>query len=363
MRLRPSLLFYSLFFLDLFAAGVSSQTEMNIAVSDLTGQGVDQASAAIISDRLRTALFNTGMFTVLERQSMQDILKEQGFQQAGCTSDQCLVEIGKMLGVSHILSGTVGKLGGMFTLDVRLIDVKTGKIVYTTSVDCRGAIEDVLTNSVPAIAGKIATGMGKPAPVVAKTPPAPQPPATGSMRIQTDPPGARIFVDKADMGLSPLAKDTMSVGSHSIGIKLDGYDELETGISVSSGQTVKKEFNLNHTKAWKDSVETARRTAEAMKNAAKPPRKHSIAPKIVFGLLAAGSGVAGVVFNSLEQGKINHDVALKQQYVASGYSNPSNYQGELTTNATAARNFNTMRNIFYIAASACVAGFAISFAF
>jgi len=36
-----------------------------IAVSDLKGQGIDESTAAILSDRLRTELFKTGKNTVL----------------------------------------------------------------------------------------------------------------------------------------------------------------------------------------------------------------------------------------------------------------------------------------------------------
>jgi TolB-like protein len=129
--------------------------KLNIAVSDLAGQGVDLSSTAIISDRLRTELFKQGGFSVLERNAMQDILKEQGFQQSGCTSDACAVQIGQMLGVSYIVVGTVGKLGQLFTVDVRMIDVSTGKIVYSENVDCECPIEKVLTNSVVSIAQKI----------------------------------------------------------------------------------------------------------------------------------------------------------------------------------------------------------------
>ena len=358
-----------LFCFSMSAAGVSSQTKTNIAVSDLSGQSVDQASATIISDRLRTELFNTGIFKVLERQSMQDILKEQGFQQSGCTSDQCMVEIGQLLGVSRIISGTVGKLGGMFTLNIRMIDVKTGEIVYTTSVDCRCEIEDVLTKSVPSIAGKIATSVGKPVAAVTETPPALKaarvslPPAKGFLRIQTDPPGAKIFMDNSDMGLTPFSNDSIGSGSHKIRIELDSYDQLVADISVFSGQTVNKTFNLKHAKAWKDSVESAHRVTEMAASAGKPKKKHSIIPKIVFGLLAAGSGAAGVVFNNLEQGKINDNATLKQQYVSSAYSNTSYYQSEVNNNATSAKKFNTMRNSCYIAACVCAAGFTISFAF
>jgi hypothetical protein len=257
----------------------------------------------------------------------------------------------------------------MFTLNIRMIEVKTGEIVYTTSVDCRCAIEDVLTKSVPSIAGKIAASVGKPvaavteAPLAAKTPQASQPPAPGSLRIQTDPPGATIFVDNSDMGMAPCANDTIRPGSHKIRIELDSYEQMTADISVSSGQTVNKKFNLKHTKAWKDSVESARRAAEAVASTGKPQKKHRMVPKIVFGVLAVGSGVAGVVFNNLEQKKIVHDTELKQEYAASGNSNTSYYLGQLESNATAARSLNTMRNACYILAGACAVGFAVSFAF
>lgn len=143
-----------------FLLGISiplfAQTaKLNIAVSDLIGQGIDQSSTSIISDRLRTELFKQGGFTVLERNSMQDILKEQGFQQSGCTSDACAVQIGQLLNVSYIVVGTVGRLGHLFTFDVRVIDVATAKIVYSENVDCDCPIEKVLTSSVVSIAQKI----------------------------------------------------------------------------------------------------------------------------------------------------------------------------------------------------------------
>jgi len=128
---------------------------MNIAVMELIGQGIDAPSSSIISDRLRTEIVKSGMVSLLERSAMQDILKEQGFQQTGCTSDACAVEMGQLLGVSHMVVGSVGKLGKLITLNIRLIEISTGKIQYSESIDCQCAIEEVLTESVPKLAKKI----------------------------------------------------------------------------------------------------------------------------------------------------------------------------------------------------------------
>jgi hypothetical protein len=87
---------------------------------------------------------------------METILKEQGFQLTGCVTDRCMIEIGQLLGVSRMIAGTVGKLGPLYTINLRMVDVATGEIIYTTSVDCKCAVQDILTKSVPEIAKKIA---------------------------------------------------------------------------------------------------------------------------------------------------------------------------------------------------------------
>ena len=86
---------------------------------------------------------------------MDDILKEQGFQLSGCTSDECAVEAGRLLNVSHICAGSIGKVGALYTVSVRLIDVETGEILKTVTEDSRGSVENVLTSSMRNVALKL----------------------------------------------------------------------------------------------------------------------------------------------------------------------------------------------------------------
>lgn len=75
---------------------------------------------------------------------MKDILSEQGFQMTGCTDNECLVEMGKLLNVQLILGGSISKVGSMYSSDLRLIDIETGKIVSTASESVTGRIETLL---------------------------------------------------------------------------------------------------------------------------------------------------------------------------------------------------------------------------
>jgi hypothetical protein len=152
--------------------------KMNFAVIGVkSGEGVSSGEAEIIADRLRIELFNTGMVTMMERDQMQNILNEQGFQQSGaCTDDACMVEIGQLLGVERLISGSIGKLGSMFLLNFRTIDVQTAKIIMVVSQDISGGIEDVVRH-LPQIAAKLVGSKSTappPAPVVKQKEPEPE---------------------------------------------------------------------------------------------------------------------------------------------------------------------------------------------
>ncbi len=119
-----------------------------IAISDLKPQGVSKENVQIISDRLRAELFKQRTYTVLERSQMKEILKEQGFQQSGCVASNCAVEIGQLLGVQSIIIGTVGKVGRMYSINLRVVNVDSGKITATVTVDRNRKINKLITGGV-----------------------------------------------------------------------------------------------------------------------------------------------------------------------------------------------------------------------
>ncbi len=143
-------------FVFLFSGLASAQDKTAVAVLDLKGIGLSAQDVEIISSRVRTELVQTNRFTVVEREKMKEILDEQGLQLSGCTNDECVVQAGRLLGVKQMVAGEVGKIGQMYTLTLRLIDVESGKITKTASEDCTCAVEDVLTKSVKNAVAKLA---------------------------------------------------------------------------------------------------------------------------------------------------------------------------------------------------------------
>jgi TolB-like protein len=140
------ILIFSLFLGAAHSQNPDASTKLNIAVTNFkSGEGITEGESSVISDRFRVELFKTGGVNVMERDQMQDILKEQGFQASGaCTDEACLIKMGELLGVHAIVGGSIGKVGSLYLVNLRLIDVQTGKITRVVSKDIKGDIEDVV---------------------------------------------------------------------------------------------------------------------------------------------------------------------------------------------------------------------------
>lgn len=119
-----------------------------LAVRDLTAQGMKEAEAAVISEQLRVELVKGPRIRLIERGQMEEVLKEQGFQQSGCTSDACAVEVGQLLGVRNIVVGSVGTAGSYTLLSVRVLDVGTGEILVTESLRTKGGVDQLLERGI-----------------------------------------------------------------------------------------------------------------------------------------------------------------------------------------------------------------------
>jgi len=135
--------------------GLAWGQSKTIAVLEFEGKGVSQSETSTLTDRLRDEIFKTGVYNVLERGLMDDVLKEQGFQQTGCTTSECAVEVGNMLGVQQMIGGSIGKVGNIYTVSARVIDVETGEVLKSANYDLVGGIEELLMNGMNQVASEL----------------------------------------------------------------------------------------------------------------------------------------------------------------------------------------------------------------
>ena len=128
-----------------------------IAVFDFIGNDINSNTARTLSDRLRIELVKYNFINVLERNRIDAILEEQAIQMSGCV-DECLVEVGKLLGATSIITGSIGKVGDYYTINARKINATTGKLENAFGYDSKLGIESLLVNGMNEVAYQIVYG-------------------------------------------------------------------------------------------------------------------------------------------------------------------------------------------------------------
>lgn len=103
-----------------------------------------------MSDMLADALVNTNRFIVLERQNVKDVMAEQDFGRSGRVKKETAPAIGEIEGAQLLIRGAittfepecsggtlavVGLKQACVSVNMRIIDAKTGRVLNATTVD------------------------------------------------------------------------------------------------------------------------------------------------------------------------------------------------------------------------------------
>ena len=129
-----------------------AEGKKTVAILDFEGRGISVMEAATLTDRLMSEMVNTDAIIMVERNQMDEILQEQGFQQSGCTTNECAIEIGQLMNVEKIIGGSVNKVGNTFSSSIRMINIFNGNIEKIISFDYSGPIDEMLKRGMKKIA-------------------------------------------------------------------------------------------------------------------------------------------------------------------------------------------------------------------
>ena len=88
-----------------------------------------------LADMLISDLSKVNMLNVVERSRLEEILKEQNLNNSKQFDSNTATQLGKLLGVEYILTGSYFEIMGKLRIDARIIQVETGKIMKSEGVD------------------------------------------------------------------------------------------------------------------------------------------------------------------------------------------------------------------------------------
>jgi TolB-like protein len=247
-----------LFISLIFQIGIAQEFQKtNIAVIDLNSHGgLTQSEISSLSDRLRSLLVRTNAFDVVDRGQMEEILKEQGFQMSGCTSAECAIEAGQILGVEEMITGSIGKIGRLYTIDIVLIDVETARIIKSITRDYQGEIEGLVA-LMQSITNELSGLQKSPPPPAQKT----------RITVNSNPNNSEVYIDNRLIGKTPINQHDISPGEHQLKIQKSGYAPHEEKINIEAGKT--KPYSIGLKKIFTLKINSVPADAEVYVNGKK----------------------------------------------------------------------------------------------
>lgn len=222
-----------------------------IAVMQFEGSGVDDITAKIITKKFSYELSTTNRFDIVEREMMDKILEEQKFQTSGCVSEECAVEIGQMIGVSQIVAGSVDKIEDLYSLNIRLIEVETGEIIYQDMDDYEGSVKEFIQVTIKNMAMRMAAEASKGVDQTGAATTQYALTKKGKIIFNLDQSNVAIFIDGQYNSRSSGNQVVFSIaeGLHTIKFSLSGYNDWEKEINVMAEQELSYNIKLTPGKA------------------------------------------------------------------------------------------------------------------
>jgi TolB-like protein len=130
------------------AAEGGSRKKVKIAVMEIRALGADTHMTDLLSE---VALTEVGAMDRVEVIGRSDIDSMLGFekqkQMLGCSEEaSCVAEIGGALGVEYVIVGSLGRIGALYRLDMKLVETSRGRVRARTGESVDGREEKLVAS-------------------------------------------------------------------------------------------------------------------------------------------------------------------------------------------------------------------------
>tara|TARA_Y100000590_G_scaffold469555_1_gene658232 strand:- start:5731 stop:6438 length:708 start_codon:yes stop_codon:yes gene_type:complete len=137
----------------LFMGLVFGQTK-TVAVFDFKNDSLSINELITVMDRLRTEITQMSDFIVVDKDKINDVLKEQKIQTKNCFGE-CAIEVGKLLGAANVVCGSIGRISLTYTISAMVIDAQKGEIIRSIHYSAHGDNDSLLVSEMKEVALEI----------------------------------------------------------------------------------------------------------------------------------------------------------------------------------------------------------------
>ncbi|HOX44565.1 MAG TPA: PEGA domain-containing protein [Myxococcota bacterium] len=191
------------------AAAQERATVAKLAVLDLGDKGVGTDLVALMSASVARQLSSYGVFEVITRADVgKMLLHVQDKLSAGCSSPDCLVQVGDVLGAEKLVAGEVGLVGKRYLISLQRMDVKKGVVENRVQREFEGPLEKI-REEVRLATHQLVEDLLKL--------------ESGTLLLQVSEEGADVSLDGTVVGTSPLKGLSVPAGPHEVRVSKQGF--------------------------------------------------------------------------------------------------------------------------------------------
>lgn len=133
MRPFPLILLFVVMLLFAGCSGITPRSSgpPGVAVwdlEDLTAEGQLTHAGELLAAQITDTLGKQGKYVVVERSRLIRILEEQQLSASSLADRQTQLRLGELIGARYMVFGGYLTIGGSVRIDIRLVEVETGRI-------------------------------------------------------------------------------------------------------------------------------------------------------------------------------------------------------------------------------------------
>ena len=209
-----------------------------IAVLVLAAADKDRDLADNLTEVIIAYAAQHGGFEIAGKEEFRARLGVESEQRAqACLDDtSCLGRAGVSLGVRRIVAGSVGTRGKQVLFNLNLDNVQDGKVESRVFRLVDGGVE-TLIKAVQDAASELFRPRVEP----------------GKIQVASDPAGARVSIDNAYLGITPLISPTLVAGKHDVRVEASDCFPWTSRVEVRPGEELQIRLspdNLPRRRRW-----------------------------------------------------------------------------------------------------------------